>query len=952
MVETITITLNGREVSGYSGMTVLELARESGVDIPTLCHHQHLAPYGACRICLVEDEKSGALLASCVTPIGPGMVINTASPRVLERRSMIVRLMLASHPDSCVVCDKGNRCELRQIAADLGIGLAGLERVYSPAIIQEVNPFMERDLSKCILCAKCIRADHDMVVEGVIDYMDRGFGARPSTLADVALEQSECTFCGTCISVCPTGALMEKNRVYSGSTAKAVDTTCPFCGCGCTITLEIKDNRIVRAVPFNGRVPSNNGRSPFIGVAGHGPPEAGVASAHVPGREVNKGTICVRGSYGYEAVQSPGRLQRPLVRKDGDSAFEEASWEEALEAVAAGLNGAIGAGGPQSVAVLGSTKCTNEENYILQRFARTVLGTNNIDNGSRLSSAGTRVGLGWTLGTPGSTGCLEELEISDVIMVIGANPSESAPAVAYAIKRAVKQRGAKLLLVDPRMTKLRPFAHLWLRPRAGTDLSLVSGMARVIIAEGLQDDEFVTRRTDNYADYKASLAPFSPEDVEKATGVAGADLVEAARTFAGAERGSIVCGNGITQYVNGTATAMALANLAMLTGNIGPHGGDIVALQRDNNGQGAADMGALPGFLPGFNSVQDPEARSKFEAAWGMDIGENGTGGLPDWVGDTALEMIGKAQEGRLKAMYVVGENPALSFPGKEAVKAALASLDFLVVQDIFLTETAKLAHVVLPAAGPFEKEGTFTNLEGRVQYVRKAVDAPGESLPDSEIVMRLAARMGSPIVYTPTQIMNEIEDLVPLYEDPCETEIARPGGVGGGQFPGTDRRGRRFAVERSRRLHKGQFPSAFDRFHPVHAEDSPGSNPGPCQPDGGGGGLLLLAGTGLYRSGNGSTTSRSRRLKAIEPESYIELNESDMVALGISSGDMVKVISTNGEVAARARIAGTLEAGTVFMPISFPESPANALFGIELDSRSKLPALKACSVRLERIGS
>lgn len=895
-METVTITLNGREVSGSPGMTVLELARESGVDIPTLCHDPNLIPFGACRVCLVEDERTSALVASCVSPIAAGMVINTTSPRVLERRKIILKLILASHPDSCLVCDKGNNCDLRRIASDMGIGLVDFQRIHQPLTIQEVNPFIERDLSKCILCAKCIRVDHELVVEGAIDYIHRGFVAKPATLGDVPLEGSECTFCGTCVAACPTGALMEKRRLYGGSTANVVATTCPFCGCGCNISLEIKDGRIVRVSP-------------------------GKDGA------VNRGTLCVKGSYGYDSVHSPERLVSPLIKVDGE--LKEASWEEALDLVAAELRRIIETDGPGSLAVLGSSKCTNEENYLLQRFARGVLGTGNIDNGSRLYSSGSRVGLGWTLGMPGTTSSLDELEGSEVILVIGADPTSSAPAVGYAIKRAVKYKHAKLLLVDPRKTKLSSFAHFWLRPRIGTDLALINGLAQLIVSESLLDEEFVSRRTDNFAAFNESLAPYTPEHVEEITGISSDEVCRTARLFAGASRASIVYGNGVTQHANGTDSVMALANLAMLTGNIGRSGGGIYALQRDNNAQGACDMGCLPDFLPGYQSIEDTQVRQSFENRWGNQ--------LPSDAGLTALEMVERAKEGRLKGMYVVGENPALSFPDSAFVREALASLDFLVVQDIFLTETAELATVVLPAASFAEKDGTFTNFEGRVQRVRKAVSPPGESLPDGEIILQLARRMDCPMPYSSLQeIMDEIEELIPLYQgigyaDSEMKSLYRAELVDGPLA--------------MRRLHKGQFPPAFYRFYPaegtLHTDMPEDGYP-----------LTLLTGTTLYRSGTGSSSSRSRRLRQFQPEAYVEINESDSGLLGIGHGDEVKLISPRSEVVAKARVGQTVPEGILFMPVSFPESPVNALFTISLDTRSRIPSLKACRVRLERINS
>lgn len=892
-MESITITLNGREVSGYSGMTVLELARESGFDIPTLCHDENLAAYGACRLCIVEEERTGALLASCVTPIAPGMTINTASPRVLERRSMIVRLMLASHPQSCLVCDKGNRCELRQIAADLGIGEAGLERVQRATLIQDVNPFMERDLSRCIMCAKCIRVDHELVVEGAIDYVDRGFASRPATLSDSPLEVSACTFCGSCMAACPTGALMETNRTYGGSTSRSVDTVCPMCGCGCEISVETKGNLIVRSRPAKKA-------------------------------KINRGTLCVKGCHGLEFVHSPDRLKHPLV-KEGEG-FREATWSEAIGLAAAGLQRIAAQKGPESLAVLGSTKCTNEENYILQRFARSVLGTNNIDNGSRLSSASSRMGFGWTLGTPGSTAHLGHLEQADLILCVGADPTSSAPVVGYAIKRAAKYRNATLITVDPRKTKLTPFARFWLRPRPGTDAVLIAGMARVIIYEGLLDEEYVSRRTDNYEAFKESLAPYTLAAVQGTTGVDAGDVATVARMFAGAERAAIVCGNGVTQYSSGTDCAMALANLSMLTGNSGFQGGGLYALQRDCNGQGAADMGTLPGFLPGYQSVQDPQVRAAFEKVWG--------GSLPGEVGLTALEMVLMAGEGVIKGMYVVGENPALSFPDVGSVKKDLQALEMLVVQDVFLTETARLAHVVLPAASFAEKEGTFTNFEGRIQSLKKVVEPPGKCLPDSTIIMQMAAAMDRPMDYSSiAQVDDEIATMVPLYE-----EIGHPDHEGGSIY-----RLNETGEMGMRRLRKGQFPSAFDRFHPVEfdSEFSLADNGFP---------LTLLAGSSLFRAGTGSTSSHSRRLSAIESEPYVEMPEAVAAAHEIGDGDMVKVLSAAGEVSARARIVNTLTDGMVFMPVSFPASPANSLFSIVLDSRSMTPSLKACQVRLERI--
>ena len=885
-MQPITITLDGREVSGYPGMTVLELARESGIEIPTLCHDDQLTSTGACRICLVENEQNGALLASCVTPIASGMVINTRSPRVIERRKTIVKLMLTSHPDSCLVCDKGNRCQLRQIASDLGIGLVELQRIPQMASIEEVNPFLQRDLSKCILCAKCIRACQELVVQGAIDYFRRGFTTIPATLDNVPLEDSECTFCGTCVALCPTGALMEKDRTYGGTIKAATVTTCPFCGCGCSICLEVKDNRVVRVTP---------------------------------GREdsMNRSTLCVKGSYGCDFVNSPDRLTKPLVKRN--DTFEEVSWEEALEQAASGLKRVKDERGPSGLAVLGSSKCTNEDNYVLQRFARTVLGTNNIDNGARLYNSASRVGLGSSLGFSGTTNYLNDLEQTDLIVVAGADPDSSAPIVGYTIKRAVKQRGVKLLLIDPRQTRLSLFAHLWLRPEIGSDVALMNGLAKVIIDEGLLDEEFVARRTDNFEAFGESLKKYTLKYVEKIAGVRGQEICAAARLYAEASRSAIVYGTGITQHTTGTNGVLALANLALLTGNVGRKGGGIYALQRANNGQGACDMGTLPKFLPGYHSVTDLQVRRRFEKRWGAS--------LPAEAGLTTLETMERAKNGKIKGMYIVGENLVLSLPNPRLVAEALTSLDSLVVQDMFLTETARLADVVLPVASFAEKEGTFTNFEGRVNKVHKAIEPIGEALPDWEIILRLAEKIGQPLPFSSLQdIMGEIEELVPSYE--AYTDSARQDEFAHEEAGGSS----------GRPLLKG-----FARFSPVEyaLQAREGKTDYP---------FTLLTGAILYHCGTGSRSSRARRLKKFMPRSFVEICESDARKLAVTDGNEVKVISAVGEVATTIKVSDTVRKGMVFMPLSFPDTPVNALFDIVLDPETKAPSVKACSVKIERI--
>jgi len=890
----VTITLNGIEVSGHPGMSILDLAREAGVIIPTLCHDPCLAPYGACRVCLVEDERNGALLASCVAPIAPGMVINTRSPKVLESRRTIVKLMLASHPDSCMVCDKGNRCQLRQIAADLGIGLVDLQRIPHPSTMMDVNPFIERDLSKCILCAKCIRADQELVCEGAIDYFHRGFPSKPATVGDMPLEASECTFCGTCVALCPTGALAEKVKTYRGTTTRAIPTVCPFCGCGCNLDLEVTGNRIARATPTGGNSP-------------------------------NGATACVRGSYGYDFIHSAERLTKPLMKVNGE--LKPVSWAEAMESVAQHFEQMKVTLGGDGLAILASSKCTNEANYLLQKFARAVLGTNNIDNGGRLYNAASRIALAKALGFPASTNPIGDIEESDVILVMGADPEVSAPIVSYAIKRAVKKRGAKLILVNPWMTKLAPLAYLWLHPKSGTDGVLVSGLLKALLDEDLWNKEFVSSKVKNIEALRSSLKSVSAGSVEKPTGIRSRDIESAARLLVGAKSLAIIFGTGITQQADGLDCVSALVDLALLTGNVGRKGGGIFALQTENNALGASDMGCLPDFLPGYQPLSDAEARRKLGQAWGVRLSEK--------PGITALEMIEQAASGKVKGMYVVGENPAASFPNTGFTKAALANLEFLVVQDLFLTETAKLAHVVLPAASFAEKDGTFTNFERRVQRVREAIPPPGEAMPDWEIVAKLSTVMTYPMRYaSPEAIMSEIAQTVPLYHG-IEYAALNLGGV---FWPKAN--GARFGTPR---LYEGGFSPGFGTLAAIEPRAAEKAHKD-------GYNFELLAGRVLYRFGSGVRSSKSRRLGAMMPEPFVELNPADASSLGIKAGDQVKVASKSGEIALKAKVSAAVLPGTVFVPVSFPQNPVNTLFDIALDPKSKSPLVKTCRVRIEKV--
>ncbi|MEW6183068.1 MAG: molybdopterin-dependent oxidoreductase [Bacillota bacterium] len=893
-MQSLTISLNGREVTGESGMTILELARREGVHIPTICYEPHLAPIGgcpsisSCRVCIVEDERTGALVTSCGTFIVPGMIINTASPRVLKRRKIIVELMLASHPDSCLVCPKGNRCQLRQVAAELGIGLPRFQRIPLAATINDANPFIKRDLSKCILCAKCIRACQELVVEGAVDYFRRGFTARPATTGDAPLEESECTFCGTCVAMCPTGALLESEPSYRGTAGTSVRSTCPYCGCGCTIRLKVKEGRVVRVIPDN--------TDP-----------------------VTRGTLCAKGSYGCDFIHSPDRLTSPLVKVD--DGFEAVSWEEAIAVIAKEFERIKGKHGGNSLSVFGSSKCTNEENYLLQRFARCALGTNNIDNGSRLWGNASHMANGEAVGVA-ATNCAAAMEKADVIMVIGADPTISAPQVGYAVKRAVKCLDAKLILIDPRETRLSMFADIQLKPKIGTDLVLLNGMARILIKEHLYNEEIDVENPEFKA-FTESVAAYTPTYVEKTTGVPYGEMLKAVHQFATAGKVATIYGHGISQVPHGTETIKALANLALLAGK-GAQGAGLYRLQKENNAQGACDMGTLPNLLPGYEQTSDLRSRRVFEDYWGS---------LPSTVGLTVFEMLEAAGKGKVKGMYVVGENPVASFPNTGYVREALSSLDFLVVQDLFLSETAELADVVLPAASFAEKEGTFTSFDGRVNWLKKAVEPPGRSLPDWEIIIRLGAAMGHPMSYaSPREVREEIRKLVPIYK-----------GIGYGMLPEEPQDDLQ-SLSRAKAVYRkqpekalGLWPTQRETVREKHTKKYP---------------FLLLIGSNLFQFGGSTRSSRAPRLRKFYSQRFVDIGEEDAEKLMLGEGDRVKIISPTGEVTAAVKISDTLPQGTLFLPSPLPGFSVGQLLNIVLDPARKTPCTKSVNVRVERIDS
>ena len=674
-------------------------------------------------------------------------------------------------------------------------------------------------------------------------------------------------------------------------------TTCIYCGTGCNLYLKVTNGRV------RGVLPSRSG----------------------PG----EGKLCIKGWSAHEFIHSPQRLTKPLIR-DGQG-FKEVSWDEVIELVSGRFSVVREKYGPSSLAVLSSAKCTNEENYVLQKFARMVFGTNNIDHSARLCHASTVAGLGATFGAGAMTNSLEDIEDADVIFVIGSNTTEQHPLVGRRILRAIRDKGAKLIVADPRSIDLAEFADVYLQHKPGTDVALINSMMNVILSEGLHDLEFIQRRTRNFEAMKKVAGRYSPEYAERITGVPAKKIIEAAHLYSKAKRASIIYCMGITQHTTGTDNVVSLANLAMMTGNIGKKGTGVNPLRGHSNVQGACDVGALPDVFSGYQKVTDRQSREKMQRAWNV-------ADLDAKPGLTQPEMIDSAYTGNLKALYIVGENPALSHPDINHVRESLNNLEFLVVQDMFLTETARLAHIVLPAASFAEKDGTFTSTERRVQRIRKAIEPIGDSREDWRITGEIAERMGyRGLTYgSAKEIADEIASVTPIYGGISWDRLEE----GGLQWPCWDpsHPGTQF-------LHEKDFSGGPGNFVPVDfqppAEEADGEYP-----------ITLITGRLLFHFHTGTMTRESPILNAQLSEGYVEINPEDARRLGITEGEQVRVKSRRGEIEIKALITSVVPQGTIFIPFHFVESPANVLTNPALDPKSKIAEVKVCAAKVERIES
>ncbi len=929
---TVTLTINDRPVEARSGQSVLQAARGAGIEIPTLCYHPDLSPAGSCRLCLVEVEGRTNQTTACTLPVIPGMTVRTETPSITHSRKMVLGFLLSHYHDAGYT-NHGTDTEFmhwvkRYGAQPLDTGGVSERR----PIDSDPNPFVWVDLNKCILCTRCVRACREIQGRFVWGVGQRGHETSIVAGAATDMLDARCESCGACAAYCPTGALDDKPSIARGRPEKVIPTVCAYCGVGCTFDINVRDNMIVQIT----------------------------SRADAP---VNGMSLCVKGRYGYEFVHHSDRLLRPKVRQYllsgtvrdpliGRGDWVEVDWETALDIVATRLHDIVCQSGPNAVGVLSSAKCTNEENYLMQKFARQVIGTHNIDHCARLCHSSTVAGLSSCFGSGAMSNTMRDVsEHARAMFIIGSNVTEQHPVFGTMIRQAVLRRGARLVVADPRRIDITEFAELHLRHRPGTDVALINGIMHIVLKNDWHNRQFIAERCEDFEIFRESLEKYSPERVAEITGVSVCELQRAAEILARERPMAVIWAMGITQHTSGVLNVLSLGNLQMLLGNMGVPGGGVNPLRGQNNVQGACDMGALNNVFPGYQRVSDPHARQKFIAAWQLaaadgqgDVGS--TVQMSESPGLTITEMIDAAGEGRVRALYILGENPAMTDPDLNHVRRCLEACELLILQEIFPSETSQYADVLLPGVSWAEKDGTFTNTERRVQLVRQAITPRGEARQDwivtADLANRVLARQHRAAVgrhagwsYSSTsEIMEEIAALTPSYAGVTHERLARgeqllwP--VPSREHPGTPI------------LHVGQFTRGRGKFHAV--EHLPASElPDVEYP------MVLTTGRVLYHWHGGEMTRRVAGLMTIYPEGLVEISPEDAVRIGLDGRTHVRIASRRGEIVARAIVTNRVFPGLVFANFHFPAAQnANNLTIAALDPVAKIPEYKVCAVRLE----
>ncbi|NYB50958.1 MAG: formate dehydrogenase subunit alpha [Methanobacteriaceae archaeon] len=886
----ITIKIDGMEIEAEKGSTILQTALKNDIYIPNLCNHSDIKPYGACRMCLVENAE-GRLITACENLVEDGMEIISENEKISQVRKIVAKLLIANHERDCLKCSQDGNCALQDVSAYMGVEEEDLKNLRSsiPEIPRDLsNPFFIRDLNKCILCGICVRVCSELVGASAIDFSFRGYQTKIATFNDKDIIESPCVSCGECVEACPVGALIPKQN---SRPSREVKTICPYCGVGCGIYLGVRGEKIVSV--------RGDRENP-----------------------VNQGYLCVKGRFGMDFINHPARLTSPLVKKDGK--FKKVSWNEALDLVAEKFSQISG----DAFALMASSKCTNEDNYLFQKFTRKVMGTNNIDHCARLCHAPSVAGLYQSIGTGAMTNSIGEIEDSDCILAIGTNTTSTHPVIGMKVIQAVKN-GSKLIVINPQEIELSKHAEIFIQPKPGTDVALIMGMIRFMVDENLVDHDFINQRCNGFESFQKSLNEFDMDTVEKITGVEKEDIIHAARLYATSKNSSILYAMGITQHSHGTDNVMALSNLALITGNIGKSGAGINPLRGQNNIQGSCDMGGLPDVYPGYQRVDDPQVAHKFEHEWGTVLSP-----VP---GLRIPEMINNIENGKIKSMYIIGENPVLSEPDASHVAEALEKLEFLVVQDIFLSETAQLADVVLPASSFAEKDGTFTNTERRVQRIRKALNSPGDAKPDWLIIKEIAEKMNAEgfNFKNPSEIFHEIRKLTPSYAGISYSRLDREGI----QWPcvNNDHDGTVF-------LHQDRFPTSNGKGNLIPLEYKPSAElPDDEFP------FILTTGRKLCHYHTGTMSRKVDGLNTLCGHEFVEMSYDDASALGLKQGDVVTVKSRRGKVKAELKLTTKIQQGLVSMTFHFSETPTNMLTNPATDPNSLTPEFKVCAVRIEK---
>ena len=925
----LTCHIDGQQLEAHRDESILEAALRSGIEIPTLCWHPRLSVAGSCRMCMVEVEGSRWPVSACTTAVQSGMKIETETPELVSHRRTLLELLVHDTSPPHDFSDTHENSAFERLLHRYGVSVtsrAGSQPRFQPD--SDPSPVIEVDLNRCILCTKCVRACDEIQGRTVWGVGEKGFLSRIIAGFDTTMMDAGCESCGLCAAVCPTGALRDRIS-HDATAATQVRTTCAYCGVGCQFDLNVdsETDTVTRITSAED--------APVNGIA-----------------------LCVKGRYGWDYIHHEDRLTSPLVRRHLlESGTDEASrsdwvevdWDRALTLVSEKFASIQRESGGDALGVLSSAKCSNEENYLMQKFARQVLGTNNVDHCARLCHSSTVAGLAMAFGSGAMSNSMDDVaEQSEALFIIGSNTTEQHPVFGSMIRQAVRERGVPLVVADPRRIDITDFATLHIQQRPGTDVALLNGLMQIILDNGWQDDDFIATRCEDFEGFQKTVSRYTPAQVSKITGISIPDLHEAARILGTHHPMAVIWSMGITQHTTGVLNVLSLANLQMLLGNMGVPGGGVNPLRGQNNVQGACDLGALPNVFPGYQAVADAEIRSRFADAWRVqdmsDKDSNWT--LSSRPGLTVTEIIDAAGKGDVRGLLILGENPVLSDPDSNQVRKHLAQAEFIVLQEIFPTATSEYAHVLLPGVSFAERTGTFTNTERRVQLFRQAIAPRGEGRADWDAISDLARRTLAATNKQPVgchagwnyrnsaDVMQEIGDLTPSYAGVSHERLERGERL---QWPVADRNSPGTPI-----LHIGRFVRGLGKFHGVD-HLPPDERPDSEYP------LLLTTGRVIYHWHGGEMTRRSTSLAALAPRPLVEISPEDAARSHIANSQAIKLTSRRGTMHAVAHVTERVPTGIVFANFHFPgDQNANVLTNAALDPVAKIPEYKVCAVRLE----